>query len=166
MRPSAPLSPDLKSGGMRPGSPLWPGPTSLRGPAPRSRRASQRRRATNRLGSHPVANFPQIFLAVRCAGKPGRRPARVGAREPDGWLSARRAAARSAASLGAMWLADAPSEDPVQDMRDLRRAGNGPHPAVGQLGYLLQLAEVLRHAEDDHQDLDRTAGADHRAQLA
>src|SRR5215472_17101421 len=93
----------------------------------------------------------------------GRAPHRMAA---TGRLSARRAAARSPVSLGAMWLADALSEGPVEDMRDLRGAGNGPHPAVGQLGYLLQLAEVLGHAEDDHQDLDRTAGADHRAQLA
>src|SRR6266704_980294 len=68
--------------------------------------------------------------------------------------------------FGAMWLADAPPEGPVEDLRYLRRAGDRPDLAVGRLGYLLQVTEVLRHAEHDHQNLDRAARLDHRVQLA
>src|SRR5579863_7032478 len=60
-------------------------------------------------------------------------------------------------SPGAVRLADAPPEGPVEDLQYLGRAGDGPDLAVGRPGYLLQVAEVLRHAEDNHEDLHRAA---------
>src|SRR5262244_597491 len=146
MRPGAPLSPGLKSAAgevsgarlpafagphipRRPGAPLSPGLTEkTRHKPPWFTRDCEL--PADIFGRSTSPGSP-ARPALR--GRPGSRRAAGRRARPGGSAPAERGV-----SLGAMRLADAPSEGPVEDPRDLRRAGDGPHLAVGHLGYLPQ----------------------------